>query len=74
MLRTTSPGQARGIVGIELPIRSIEGSGRSAKIAMRTDRNGVAEGLAELASRSPRHGNVVLEKSRYDSSGGVPTI
>lgn len=41
-------GQARGIVGIELPIRSLEGKWKVSQNRTRADRTGVAEGLAEL--------------------------
>jgi transcriptional regulator len=41
-------GQARGIIGIELPIRTLEAKWKVSQNRNAADRHGVAEGLAEL--------------------------
>jgi len=41
-------GQSRGIIGIELPIRTIQGKWKVSQNRTQADRAGVAEGLADL--------------------------
>jgi len=43
-------GQAKGIIGIELPIRSIEGKWKVSQNRNQADRKGVVEGLADLGT------------------------
>ncbi len=57
-------GQVKGIVGIELPIRSIEGKWKVSQNRNRADRNGVAEGLDALGTKGGAAMSVLVAEAR----------
>jgi len=56
-------GQAKGILGIELPIRSLEGKWKVSQNRNQADRNGVTEGLTVVATPEALAMKALVERS-----------
>lgn len=56
-------GQAKGILGIELPVLSIEGKWKVSQNRSKVDRTGVADGLSELGTPDALAMKALVERS-----------